>query len=558
MKKYISLIYIILLVGVSSCVEGFLDRRMDTNYTEEQAFASYTTIRNFGIGIYSHLPAGLDRFNGGMLASATDDAAHSGMNNDVQKLGNGNWGAFGNPDDQWNNLYDGIRKANLFLENSKDYRNLIVLDTVTEQGKQTFETQANDLKWLRAEAHFLKAFFYFELVKRYGGVPIIEGVLTTADSFQHPRESFDRCVGYIIEEIDLALEDMRDSWVGYDSDRMVGRATKGAALALKSRALLYAASPLHNPTNDKQRWIEAAEAAYEVIALNQYSLTDNYRNLFRSSHNSEIILARQHAASNNFERAHYPVGFTGAVGGTNPSQNLVDAYETINGLSIQEDPSYNPQNPYVDRDPRLLMTVIVNNTDYKGRKVEMWRGGADGLGKPRATKTGYYLKKHADEGLDLLQNRTSVHSWIYFRYAEILLNYAEAMNEAYGPAGTSELTPLTAVEAINMVRQRPGVNMPDVMASSSEDFRERIRNERRVELAFEEHRFWDTRRWKIAEKALGQPVEGALITRNSDGSFEFDYRAIEERTFESRMYLYPIIAEEINKSGGSLEQNPGW
>jgi len=555
MKKYI---YTLLLIGTFSCVEDFLDRRMDTNYTEEQAFASYTTIRNFGIGIYSHLPDGFDRFNGGTLAAATDDAAHSGMDNTIQKLGNGNWGAFGNPDDQWDNLYDGIRKANLFLENSADYRRIIVQDTVTEQGKQTYETQSNDIKWLRAEAHFLKAYFYFELIKRYGGVPLIEEVLTSSDNFQHPRESFESGIDYILEEIELSLGDMRDSWVGYDGDRMIGRATQGAALALKSRVLLYAASPLHNPSGDKQKWIEAAEAAYEVIKLDQYALTDNYLNLFRSSHNSEIILARQYAASNSFERAHYPVGFTGAVGGTNPSQNLVDAYETLNGLSIQEDPTYDPQNPYSNRDPRLAMTVLVNESNYKGRQVETWRGGIDGPGKPRATKTGYYLRKYVDEGLDLLQNRTSVHAWIYFRYAEILLNYAEAMNEAYGPDVTTEQTPLSAREAINRVRERSGVNMPLVTAASADAFREKVRNERRVELAFEEHRFWDARRWMIAEETLGQPVKGVLITKNGDGTFNYDYQVIENRAFEGRMYLYPIAADEINKSGGSLEQNPGW
>lgn len=547
-----------MLLGTFSCVDDFLDRRMDTNYTEDQAFASYTTIRNFGIGIYSHLPAGFDRFNGGTLAAATDDATHAGMDNTIQKLGTGNWGAFSNPDDQWDNLYDGIRKANLFLENSADYRRIIVQDTVTEQGKQTYETQSNDIKWLRAEAHFLKAYFYFELIKRYGGVPIIEEVLTSSDNFHYPRESFDVGVEYILEQIESSLGDMRDSWAGYDGDRMIGRATRGAALALKSRVLLYAASPLHNPSNDKQKWIDAAEAAYEVIKLDQYALTGNYSNLFRSSHNSEIILARQYAASNNFERTHYPVGFTGAVGGTNPSQNLVDAYETLSGLSIQEDPSYDPQDPYSNRDPRLTMTILVNQSDYKGRKVETWRGGVDGPGKPRATKTGYYLRKYVDEGLDLMQNRTSVHAWIYFRYAEILLNYAEAMNEAYGPDVTSEQTPLSAREAINRVRERSDVNMPSVTATSVEIFRDKVRNERRVELAFEEHRFWDTRRWMIAEETLGRPVKGALITKKDDGTFRYDYQVIEDRTFEERMYLYPIAADEISKSGGTLEQNPGW
>lgn len=557
MKKY-SLLFISMVVLFSSCVDDFLDRRMDTNYTEEQVFSSYTTMRNFGLGIYDNLPHGFDRFNGGMLASATDDAAHAGIDNSIQKLGNGNWGPFGNPDDQWSTLYSGIRKANLFLENSADYRAIIVQDTVTEQGKQSYLTQSNDLTWLRAEAHFLRAFFYFELLKRYGGIPVITTVLDAESSFDYDRNSFDEVVSYIETELELAMPDLRESWIGFDGDRLIGRATKGAALSLKSRVLLYAASPLNNPSGDAAKWVRAADAAYEVISLNQYNLVDNYRNLFRSINNSEIIFARSYAASNGLERNNFPIGFTGAVGGTNPSQNLVDAYETVNGLSIIEDPEYDPQNPYVNRDPRLQMSIIVNDSDYKGRKVETFRGGLDGYGKARATKTGYYLKKYSDEGLDLLQNRSSVHTWIYFRYAEILLNYAEAMNEAFGPDATAEGLPWSAREAINQVRQRPGVNMPDIASTSAQEFREVVKNERRVELSFEEHRFWDLRRWKDAVEVLSQPLRIASIEKESDGTFSYSYQNAEERVFVEKMYRYPIPAEEINKSGGTLQQTPNW
>lgn len=558
MKNCIIITLIVLASITSSCVEDFLERRIDTNYTQEQVFASYTTMRNFGIGIYSHLPDGFDRINGGTLAAATDDAAHSGRYNDIQKLGNGNWGAFGNPDDQWDGLYQGIRKANLFITHSENFRNVIVQDTVTEQGKQTYQTQSNDLMWLRAEAHFLKAYFYFELIKRYGGVPLIEDVLDTEQNYAISRASYSETVNLILDEINFSVDDLRDTWSGYDENRMIGRATKGAALALKSRVLLYAASPLNNPSNDYSKWTSAAEAAAEVIHLNRYSLFDNYATLFRSSNNNELIFTRQYEPSNNLERGHYPIGFTGATGGTNPSQNLVDTYETIAGMSVLEDPTYDQQNPYQDRDPRLMMSIIVNGTDYKGRPIQTWEGGLDGPDRPRGSKTGYYQKKYIDEGLDLLQNRTSVHTWIYFRYAEILLNYAEAMNEVYGPDGIAENTPVSAREALNMVRQRPGVNMPEVTENSKEIFRERIRNERRVELAFEEHRFWDTRRWMIAEHTLGQPVRGVLISKEPDGSLVYSYRNIEHRVFQPKMYLYPIAAEEINRTSGRLDQNPGW
>ncbi|MDR7129544.1 hypothetical protein J2X69_001889 [Algoriphagus sp. 4150] len=557
MKKHI-ILFIGAIILFSSCVDEFLDRRMDTNYTEEQVFSSYTTMRNFGIGIYSNLPQGFDRFSGGMLAAATDDAAHSGRDNSIQKLGNGNWGAFSNPDDQWTALYAGVRKANLFLENSTDYRAIIVQDTVTEQGKQSYQTQSNDLMWLRAETRFLRAFFYFELLKRYGGVPIITEVLDEGSAFDYTRNSFNEVVAYIEAELELAMPDLRSTWSGFDGDRLIGRATQGAALALKSRVLLYAASPLHNPAHDLSKWTRAAEAAYEVIGMNQYNLVDDYRNLFRFITNSEIIFGRSYGATNELERSNFPIGFTGAVGGANPSQNLVDAYETANGLPIGEDEEYDPQNPYANRDPRLQMSIIVNDSDYKGRKVETFAGGLDGNGTAGATKTGYYLKKFSDEGLDLLQNRTSIHTWIYFRYAEVLLNYAEAMNEAYGPDAVAEGTPISAREALNRVRNRPGVSMPDVEIASREEFRAKIKNERRVELAFEEHRFWDLRRWKDAMEVLSKPLRIAVIEKNADETFTFSYQDAEKRIFLEQMYLYPIPAVEINKAGGKLQQNPNW
>jgi hypothetical protein len=557
MKRNILLV-VSAVVLLSSCVDEVLDRRMDTNYTEDQVFSSYTTMRNFGLGIYSHLPEGFDRFAGGMLASASDEAAHAGAINSVQKLGNGNWGPFANPDDQWDSMYEGIRKANLFLTRSKDYQAIIVQDTVTEQGKQTYLTQRNDLTWLRAETHFLRAFFYFELLKRYGGVPIIREVLDDETEFDYTRNIFDEVVAYIESELELSMGELRSTWSGFDGDRQIGRATKGAALALKSRVLLYAASPLNNPGMDQSKWIRAAQAAHELIELNQYGLVSDYRNLFRAINNEEIIFARIYPTSNSLERANFPIGFTGAVGGTNPSQNLVDSYETVKGLAIQDDPEFDSQNPYQNRDPRLQMSIIVNGSSYKGRSVDIFRGGRDGFDQPRGTKTGYYLKKFSDEGLDLLQNRASVHTWIYFRYAEVLLNYAEAMNEAFGPDGTGEGMSLSAREAINLVRQRPGVAMPDLGAMGVAEFRNRLKNERRVELAFEEHRFWDLRRWQDADEVLSEPIRIAVIDRAADGTISYSYQTGEERTFLPQMYRYPIPADEINKSGGVLTQNPLW
>jgi starch-binding outer membrane protein, SusD/RagB family len=559
MKRYIFPICIFLIMGLAACGDDFLDRKMDTNYSEQQVFASYSTMRDFGMGIYAYLPHGFNRIEGAMLASATDEAVHSGSGTAIQRLNNGSWGPFNNPDDHWANLYAGIRKANLFLENTAGYEKTIYRDTITDAGKTNYNNQLRDMGWLLAEARFLRAYFYFELAKRYGGVPVITHTLTNDDAVGIARNTFEETVEFIISELDDVAGKLRETWVGFDNDQKIGRATKGAALALKARTLLYAASPLHNTANNRDKWIKAAEAAHEVIAMNRYSLGSNYRNLFRDMQNNEFIFERRYAASNDLERASYPVGFEGAIGGINPSQNLVDAYETSNGLPIDQDPSYNPQRPFNNRDPRLTMSIIVNGSEYKGRQVEIWPGGLDGPGKPRVTRTGYYLKKFVDEGLDLSQNRTSAHTWIYFRYAEILLNYAEAMNEAYGPDDAAGLS-LTAKEALNRVRKRAGVNMPAITVDSKDEFRKRVRNERRVELAFEEHRFWDVRRWNIAEQVFGSPIFGVKVIRNSNNSFTYEYPSVpvEKRVFEPKMYLFPIPVSEITKTAGKLQQNAGW
>ncbi|MEX0928895.1 MAG: RagB/SusD family nutrient uptake outer membrane protein, partial [Balneolales bacterium] len=388
MKKFNLLISIMIALALVGCVNDFLDRDIDDNYSEDQVFSSYTTMRNFGIGVYNYLPHGFDRFNGAMLASATDDAVHSGANRTIERLSDGSWGEFNNPDDQWDNLFAGIRKANLFLEKSEDYREIVLRDTVTEGGKQDYLNQTNDLMWLRAETRILRAYFYFELAKRYGGVPLITQPLSPNGDIYRSRDSFDETVDFIVNEIDEARGDLRDTWVGFSGSNWVGRVTDGVALSLKSRTLLYAASPLNNPSGDNQKWIDAAAAAHDVMELNQYSLSDNYKGLFRTIQDDEIILARWYEASNTFERSSYPVGFEGSAGGVNPTQNLVDAYETTNGLSVHEDPAYDPQDPYSNRDPRLQMNIIVNNAAYKGREVEIWDGGSDGPGRSRATRTG--------------------------------------------------------------------------------------------------------------------------------------------------------------------------
>ena len=188
--------------------------------------------------------------------------------------------------------------------------------------------------------------------------------------------------------------------------------------------------------------------------------------------------------------------------------------------------------------------------------MEIYSGGRDGAGITHATRTGYYLKKYVDPSVDLVQNRGTNHSWIIFRFAEMFLNYAEAMNEAHGPNDAGE-NGMTAIEAINRVRQRVGVAMPAVPTSVTQDeFRDKVRNERRVELCFEGHRMFDVRRWMIADETLGVPLRGVSITQASQGNFTYERIDVENRVFQPKMYFYPIPQTDQQISGWA--QNPLW
>ena len=336
--------------------------------------------------------------------------------------------------------------------------------------------------------------------------------------------------------------------------------------------LLYAASDLFNTSSwsegynnpelislnngdRKRQWKNAADAAKETIDLaesNGYSLSSNYASLFGpNTHiNNEVIFCKRNGASNSFEKTNFPIGYDLGNSGTTPSQNLVDSYEMSNGKMIQELGSgYNPNDPYENRDPRLKMTIITNMSRFKDRNVEIWQGGKDGPPIVNSTKTGYYLKKYVNEDLNLLTGQTSVHTWIIFRLAEFYLNYAEALNE-YKP-GDPDI-----VKYLNKVRSR--VQMPPLSENLNQtQMREKIRNERRVEFAFEDHRLWDLRRWMQAETFLSFPLRGMKITKNGNGLFNYEVIIVEPRLFQPKMYFYPLPQNEL-QVGKGLIQNPLW
>lgn len=501
--------------------------------------------------IYSRLPNGYARFGTRpgfeMLAAITDDAVPSDFNCDLHTVALGGITPTYNPDDNWAAMYAGIRQASIFINN---------IDVVPLQYKP-------DRHHWKAEARFLRAFFYFQLVMRYGGVPLMgDSVRGIADNVQIPRSSYTDCINYIVSECDAIRDSLRPDPV--DAANW-GRAGRGAAMALKARALLYAASPLNNPNNEAAPWKRAADAAKEIIDMQLFGLENDFISLFLTRPNREIIFSRNNGAEGReIENSNTPIGYEGEVvaafGRTSPTQELVDAFGMNNGLPITEPASgYDPENPYLNRDPRFYATIFYNGALWLGRLVEVFEGGQD---KPNSTliqtATGYYCRKFMAKSEGPRSSSAHVSDFIYFRYAEILLNYAEALNEYSGPS-------TEVYRQLKALRQRAGIApgtdemyglKPDMQ---QDEMRELIRNERRVELAFEEHRFWDIRRWKIAEDVYNQSLHGVKITvYPGTGELTYQEIAVIQPFFsEPGMYRYPIPYREIVK-GDSLVQNDGW
>jgi hypothetical protein len=508
--------------------------------------------------IYADLDSDFGNYSGATLASATDEAVYSHDGNSIESFFNGAWSPTTPNSSIWETCYHGIAYCNMFLD---EFTGLKFEDYELDKNYLAEMYQYNNYQW---EARFLRAYFYFELVRQYGGVPLITTNLPAEEASVQPRATADEVFAFIDSEC-VAIKDTITKDYGNLGDLAMspannGRANNLAVLALRARAALYHASPLFNANNDRSLWQKAAEANKAVIdacSARGMKLSNDYKGLFIGNTNwsdaaavGEIIFGRRMPTENRtFETYNFPVGISGAGagggGGNCPTQNLVDAYE--------------------DKvlDKRFAQTIACNGDSWPNANtvpLQTYVGGLNGLPTAYATPTSYYLKKYVTESVQIAGNgaNTCKHVWVTFRLGEFYLNYAEALFNLSGDGYTapSGFGTATAANYINQIRKRAGLaNLPTGLSAS--DFKQKYENERFVELAFEGHRFFDVRRWKEADKYFTN-IRGLEITKNADGTFTETVKTVQTRQWSDKMYLFPIPQSEILKSGNVLTQNPGW
>lgn len=567
-SKY--LLYITFFIGaaVAGCQKNYLGDGSipEGQITEDQVFGNDQYARGVLSNAYSNL---LDRYNidgnGAMQASGTDEAVNSNLNSSINIFNNGTWSPTRTVDDVYSNMYQGLRKVNLFLVKAPGSAITPVAELATTTAADL--TYAAQVARLRGEAFFLRAMFHFELVERYGSAVLATRIFGQDEELNLPRNTFDQCVSSILLDCDSAIARLplyTETW----NTTNRGRATQTAAMALKARMLLYAASPQYNPANDLTKWQKAADAAKAIIDLGTgvHTLITPYNNipLFGTvPYNKEVIFATQATSRNDIEQNNAPISYDGALGRTNPTQEMVDAFEMKTTGRLISDPlsGYSDLAPYTNRDPRFDLIIFYNGRTYKSKTVDTYIGGKDGIGTNiNATKTGYYLHKFFNDGVtwNSASNTLSRRPWVIFRYGEVLLNYAEALNEAQ-PGNIDVLTKL------NLLRTRAGIPVLQTtnptgngyVANNQAAIRERIHNERRVELCFEGHRFFDIRRWKEGARFLNTPLTGMRITKNANNTFSYQRFQADTRVFSDKNYLYPISQTELNKAP-ALGQNIGY
>lgn len=582
-----------------SCSKDFLNQVPDDRITIEQVFARRRYSEEYLANIYTTLPNEAYR-NTSPWEGCSDDADitydRPGSGYDTYPINLGNWSAASGYMDTWSKYYRGIRSASYFIQHIDENKEIRELPN----GQDLIDKY-------KAEARFLRAFFYYGLLRQYGPVILLGDIPIAGDldpseaEMQKPRNSYDECVNYIVSELDLAATKLPKHFTE-QADADYGRATAATCKAIKSRVLLLAASPqfngntdyanFRNPdgkqlvssTFDKEKWKRAADAARDVITGFNFSLyrkndaTGKYdpylscRDVFLDPWNSEVIFARTTNNLKDWERSTSP-RLANGYAAVAVTQQLVDEFEMQNGKGIREAGSgyvetgfstaatkyatAGTYNMYVNREPRFYVNVSYNgslwiNTSEGNKVIETFFTGNTGKkGSWDFPRTGYIARKNVHPNSNPRITQYIARPFVLVRYAEVLLNYIEALNE-YAP-GDPDIT-----KYLNEIRNRAG--LPEVTPGLGQsEMRDKIRHERRVELALESLRYFDTRRWKIAEQTDGGNFYGMNVdagTKLTDLVF-YQRTVFERRVFLKNYYLFPIPQSEMDRDR-NLVQNPGW
>ncbi|MBO5382005.1 MAG: RagB/SusD family nutrient uptake outer membrane protein [Bacteroides sp.] len=585
MKK--TLLYGLMALGIASttltsCEDmfgDFLDKAPSGELTGDEVFGDWALMEQFHFDTYNFLRHGAARINSSWLDSATDLAETSfatGGTRTTFNIGN-YYGTAGGGEltSTWEHYYRGIRKCNMILTRINDVPKGVDL---TQADYEIYKAR------YISEARFFRAYFYWELFLRYGPVPLVLDVLDPDGDLLSDYKTRPSLKEYVVNFILKELDECEANLMDYETGAKAangGRITQAMANALYSRIMLYMASPRYSAESGIT-WQQAADAAKDFMNVygGSYSLMQggatvkaDLTNVWLQSTyvggNTETIFFRNDG--NIGWGGIYmdtPVG-EGGNGGLCPSQNLVDMYDMIDGSSpfaqydetgapvyngttpaINAASGYTEQGMWANRDGRLEASVLTHGTIWGNGTINVVKGQRDNpIGNANATPTGYYVRKYIPETI-LSDNHggSSPRLWTFIRYAEIMMNYAEAMNEVNGPCQE-------VYDMLNAIRHRAGItgNVEDrTDLTTKEAMRNFIRKERTVEFAFEEHRFWDVRRWNVAEKALARDIIGIDVAANGTIS----RKVAQKRVFESHMYLYPIPETEVWKT--SIENNPGW
>lgn len=551
----ITLSVIVFLSLVFTGCEDYLEPNDDNRLTLDAVLSNPEFAEGFLMKAYRGLPTNYNFLE----EVASDDAVTNDPSSNAVSMVSGGWNAQNNPVGQWGGAFDRILYINTFLEN---------MEGVEWSWESTVQNELFAKK-LRSEAHALRAWYNFMLLQKHAGVgnngellgfPIVTDVLDQNDNYEIPRSSFADCVNYILEDCDEALKNLPNKWEDtgnalvdqVNGARNTNRINGLAIRILKSRVVLYAASSAYSGSGFSMQ--QAAQLAANVLDNNGglSGLKGSDLEFYNDPANTEIIWASARQTNQtNWERDNFPPSLFGE-GKTGPSQNLVDAFPKADGTPAESGAAYD------NRDPRLGKYVLYNGASYHKGTIYTYSGsGIDAPGADKfSSKTGYYLRKFLQEGVDIDPGLSSPvggqHFYTYARYTEALLNFAEAANETAGPDG--DVNGYSAFQVIEALRDRAGiVDTTGYLAGLDQaGMREVIRNERRIELCFEGHRFWDIRRWGLTG-VMSETAKGINIAPDQ---ISMSVVNVEARNYDSHHKYGPVPYSETLKY--DLIQNEGY